>query len=232
MRRPCICLYLLRAASQGESIYLRVKKYLAGKKPGTKAWHHQHHRVGVQESCPQNNFRRIIAALIPKGNFCNHKINYFPEPQCSFPLSVLLAILNSKLSDWYFRLGSSNASVNHYQLYNLPAPSFSSTTPEDRMPDGFVNALKRKKWDEAFALIEPLLAAPPFPPTSIASLIRLVEEISRIETARGEIARAERSALAPEAQPYQDLIDRILYRMAGLTDAEAQGLEKRLEGML
>jgi hypothetical protein len=47
-----------------------------------------------------------------------------------------------------------------------------------------------------------------------------------------DIARTERSALAPKAQPYQDLIDRILYRLAGLTDAEAQGLETRLEQML
>jgi hypothetical protein len=46
------------------------------------------------------------------------------------------------------------------------------------------------------------------------------------------IAGTERSALAPEAQPYQDLIDRILFRLAGLTDEEVQGLEKRLEGML
>jgi hypothetical protein len=46
------------------------------------------------------------------------------------------------------------------------------------------------------------------------------------------IAQTERSALAPEAQPFQDLIDRILYRMAGLTDDEAKGLETRLEGML
>jgi len=47
-----------------------------------------------------------------------------------------------------------------------------------------------------------------------------------------DIARTKCSALAPEGQPYQDLIDRILYRIAGLTDAEAQGLEKRLEAML
>jgi hypothetical protein len=47
-----------------------------------------------------------------------------------------------------------------------------------------------------------------------------------------EIARTERSALAPEAQPYQDLIDRILFRLAGLNDDEARGLEKRLRAML
>ena len=59
-----------------------------------------------------------------------------------------------------------------------------------------------------------------------------MKRIRAIETDRGEIARSERSALAPEAQPIQDLIDRILYRMAGLTEDEAQGLEDRLERML
>jgi len=232
VRGASICLYVLRTASQGDSIFLRVKKYLSGKKPGTKAWHHQHHRVGIQESCPQNNFRRIIASLIPKGNFCNHVINYFPEPECKLPLQMLLAILNSKLADWYFRLGSTNAHVNHYQIYNLPAPAFSSNTPDGRGTDGFVDALRRGRWDEALTLIKPQLVKPPFSPTIMACIIRLVDEIRKIETARGDIARTERSALAPEGQPYQDLIDRILYRMAGLTDAEAQGLEKRLEGML
>jgi len=64
---------------------------------------------------------------------------------------------------------------------------------------------------------------------------RPTDGICKAEAARGDIARSARSALAPEAQPFQDLIDCILcilYSMAGLTDAEAQGLEKRLEGML
>jgi hypothetical protein len=188
--------------------------------------------VGLQESSPQNNFRRIIACLIPKGQFCNHKINYFPEPNCKLPLAFLMAMLNSKLADWYFRLGSTNASVSHYQLYNLPAPAFSSTTPEAIDSDDFLNSLTRKKWEAALASVESLVAEPPFPPAIITCMVRLVEEISKIEAARGEIARAQRSALAPEAQPYQDLIDRLLYRLAGLTEAEAQGLEKRLEAML
>jgi hypothetical protein len=47
-----------------------------------------------------------------------------------------------------------------------------------------------------------------------------------------DIVWTKRSALAPEAQPYHDRIDRILYRLAGLTDAAAKGLEKRLVGML
>ena len=92
----------------------------------TKAWHHLQRRVGLQESCPQNNFRRIITAFIPKGQFCNHKINYFPENDSQLPLELLIGLLNSKLHDWYFRLGSTNASVSHYQLYNLPSPVFST----------------------------------------------------------------------------------------------------------
>ena len=63
-------------------------------------------------------------------------------------------------------------------------------------------------------------------------IVDLVKRITNIEAARGEIARTDRSALAPAAQPYQDLIDRILYRLAGLADADWRGLEERLKTML
>ena len=59
-----------------------------------------------------------------------------------------------------------------------------------------------------------------------------VQRIIDIESTRGEIARTDRSALDPKAQPLQDLLDRMLYRMAGLTDEEAGGLEERLARML
>jgi len=38
--------------------------------------------------------------------------------------------------------------------------------------------------------------------------------------------------LDPKAQPYQDLIDRLFYKLAGLSDEEAMGLEQRLSTML
>ena len=55
LRGSNICLYVLRQVSQkqDELIYLRKSRYLKGKKPGTKAWHHQQNRVGVQESSPR-----------------------------------------------------------------------------------------------------------------------------------------------------------------------------------
>jgi hypothetical protein len=63
-------------------------------------------------------------------------------------------------------------------------------------------------------------------------LVDLVRRIIAIEQARGEIARTERSALSPAAQPLQDLIDRILYTMAGLNDEDAHHLEESLSRML
>jgi hypothetical protein len=67
---------------------------------------------------------------------------------------------------------------------------------------------------------------------ALAQQIEAVNQITAIEQARSDIPRAARSSLAQAAQPYQDLIDRLLYALAGLTEAEAAGLEKRLARMM
>ena len=146
---------------------------------------------------------------------------------------MLLGLLNSSLSDWYFRLGSTNAHVNHYQLYNLPAPPFDNEKTDNKnLAAQFADALGQKDFDACFSVIEPLTVQSPFPQAVSSCLKMLVERIIEIETNRGEIARTDRSELAVEAQPIQTLIDRILFRLAGLTDAEAEGLEQRLSKML
>jgi hypothetical protein len=233
-RGACICLYVTRPASQGTDLYLDVARFLEGKGPETKAYHHQHRRIGLQESCPQNNFRRIIAAAIPRGEFCNHKINYLPEFACSLPLEFNLAVLNSKLSDWYFRLGSTNAAVSHYQLYNLPFPRFAEqgTDEDKKLSAAAIRAMRGGKLPEAFELLRGSLVEPPFNLAIRDVVAELVRQIVHAEQRRGEIARSERSALCAEAQPYQDLIDRLLYAMAGLSEGEAGGLEERLARML
>jgi hypothetical protein len=86
---------------------------LAGKGEATKAFHHRLERVGLQESSPQNNFRRIIACRIPKSNFCNHTINYTTEAACSIDLALMLFVLNSSFADGYFRLGSTQSVASH-----------------------------------------------------------------------------------------------------------------------
>jgi len=233
-RGASICLYVLRPASQGEDLLLKVESFLRGKGPNTKAFHHRHRRIGLQESSPQNNFRRIIAAFIPAGEFCNHKVNYLPEHTSRHPLPFILGLLNSKLCDWYFRLGSTNAAVSHYQLYNLPCPLFAvkHTAGETKLQGSAESALAAGRPDEALDLLRPLLAKPPFSPAVRQVIIAAVQRIMALEADRGEIARVERSALDPAAQPYQDLIDQLFYGMAGLTPDEVKGLEERYAKML
>ena len=234
VRGANICLYTLRAASQGNEILLDVERYLAGRGEDTKAFHHRHRRIGLQESCPQNNFRRIVAALVPEGHFCNHKVNYLPEHKSRLPLEFVLGLLNSKLADWYFRLGSSNNAVSHYQLYNLPCPVFSTgrRRAHKRDLDAAVIALESADTNKAFQVVGPMLKQSPFSAAIQDVIIECVKRIIAIEERRDINSRSERSALHPDAQIYQDLIDRLLYAMAGLSEAEARGLEERLKEML
>jgi len=233
-RGASICLYVLRSASQGDDLLIDVEKFLRGKSPDSKAFHHRYPRIGLQESCPQNNFRRVIAAFIPRGDFCNHKVNYLPEHTSKFPLKFILALLNSKLIDWYFRLGSTNAAVSHYQLYNLPCPIFAQNLElaEIVIQEEAIEALRAGMPDQALTILQPALVTSPFSLAIQATIIEAIDRIMSVETNRGDISRSARFAFDPRAQPYQDFIDQLFYRMAGLSESESHGLEERLAQML
>lgn len=234
IRGAHVCLYSVREASQGTAVYVRRTAFLSGKRPDSKAFDYRHPRVGFQRKSPQNNFRRLIACPIQPGTFLLESVSYAPAPESRVPPEVVLAILNSRLADWYFRLGSTNAMVSEYQFNNLPFPMFADArTPlDDRLRGAATAAIDGGRLDDAFTVLTPALANPPFPLVVENVLVELVRRITAIEQARGEIARTERSALASAAQPFQDLIDRLLYAMAGLTPSEIAGLEERLARML
>jgi hypothetical protein len=215
-------------------LFVDLDRFLADKSEDAKAFHHRFARIGLQESSPQNNFRRIIAAYVPAGEFCNHTVNYCPSHKVTIDLHFILALLNSKLADWYFRLGSTNAHVSHYQLYNLPCPQFSkaTNTTTSKVQAEARAALERGNTRKVFDILRPLMMNAPFNPALATIIVEATKHMIRIEAERGEIARAERSALDPEAQPFQDLIDQLFYKMAGLTDDEIVGLEERLANML
>ena len=195
----------------------RYKKdrYLDGKPDSEKARHHRQDRIGWQESSPQNNFRRIIASKIPKNQFCNHKINYIPEENSELSLNLLLALLNSSILDWFFRLGSTNAAVSHYQIYNLPIPPLQNTTACNglRLTDlgGKLSATER---------------------SAAECLEAMSVRIQDLEARRIVLNRSDRSKLAPESQPIQDAIDAVLFKCYGLSDEDAEYVKKRLTEML
>ena len=116
----------------------------------------------------------------------------------------------------------------------FPCPAFADrgTQADKRLREAALSAIRAGDMDGVFEQLRPRLAQPPFGPAVRDVIVSLVRRIIRAEEARGPISRPERSALSPDAQPYQDLIDRILYALAGLTDDEARRLEERLAQML
>jgi hypothetical protein len=232
-RGASICLYVTRPASQGEDLYLDVEKFTKKKGEATKAFHHRHRRIGWQESSPQNNFRRIIGAVIPVGEFCNHKVNCCPEHTSKLPLDFVLALLNSTLSDWYFRLGSTNAAVSHYQIANLPCPIFRVRPTPDETDVGqkVGKHLAANRPAQALPLLTPLFGTAPFSPVLRDMVAYASERIIALEGNRGEISRTDRSALSAAAQPFQDFIDALFFGMAGFSAEEVVELRGRYEVM-
>lgn len=233
LRGSNVCLYVLREASQGEALYIDAAAYREGKRPDSKAFHGTMPRIGFQRSSPQNNFRRLIAARIPEGELCFDTVSYIPLSNSSLLSGdFLLALLNSKLIDWYFRLGSTNSKVNEYQFNNLPCPVFVDRADAD---DG-LSVRVRDLLDSDVAAIPdaltPYLGRGPFSPAVREALEHLACRIYVAEERRGAITRHDRAHLSEDAQPFQDAIDVILFRMAGLSDRDIAGIEDRLSRML
>ena len=229
LRGSNICLYVLREASQGKSIFLKENDYLNGKPDSVKARHHEKPRIGWQESSAQNNFRRIIAAKIPAGYYCNHKINYISEADSKIPLDFVLAILNSKISDWFFRLTSTNAAVSHYQIYSIPVPSVVKIKSADNWPNDITIMSLHQIKD---LLFENCVTPGIMPQYIMEALIILCKKIQIIENGRILENRAERSSLAFESQSIQDVIDSVLFHYYGLSEDDGKYIEQRLREML
>jgi hypothetical protein len=231
LRGSNVTLYALREASQGEDRYLNAGEFLTGKGTNTKAQHSRQPRIGFQRSSPQNTFRRIVSCPIPAGEFCFDTISYVPYSECRIPPLLLMALLNSKLLDWYFRLGSTNSKVNEYQFNNLPCPIFGTRINLEGR-EQLLDALQKGQVSDAFDMLAPSLQTAPFSQVVATVIAAAASRIVEIERQRGEISRRERSALAEEAQPYQNFIDSVLFAMSGITESEAAGLDERLAAMM
>jgi type I restriction-modification system DNA methylase subunit len=230
LRGSNVTMYVLRSASQGESLYLNVKDFLNSKGPGAKAHHSKQDRIGFQRSSPQNNFRRIVSCPIPKGEFCFDTVSYVPYSDCKIPPMLLLALLNSKLLDWYFRLGSTNSKVNEYQFNNLPCPIFDAG--ELRRKAQIMRNIEAGKVDDAFDSIAPALTSSPVSRGVSDVIEAATARIIDIEWKRGKVSKRDRAFLVDEAQKFQRLIDRIIFSIVGLNNSEAAELEQRLEDMM
>jgi hypothetical protein len=229
LRGACISLYALREASQGEDLYLDVKRFLRGKSEDSKAYHHRFKRIGFQRKAPQNNFRRLIAAPIPKDEFCFESIKYIPLHESKLDLDFVLALLNSQILDWYFRLSSTNAQINEYQFNMLPVPETYPAPAAKEWP----KLIERARWEELHAILVSSCVEPTGMPQGVVeTLSRLSKVIQEIEGRRKIDRRAERSELATESRPIQHVIDAVLFRSYGLSIHDMGYVTARLQQML
>lgn len=114
---------LLDEPKQGEPLYLREQQFLMEYADDVRSQHNRASRVGFQESSPIDNWRRLIACIIPPGHYCVHKIRYF-APNAKYDLYALISVFNSETTEWRFNLTSTNNSINAYEVDALPIPCF------------------------------------------------------------------------------------------------------------
>ncbi len=126
---------------QGTPMYLDVKRFLDAHSKDTKAYDYRYIRIGYQRGSAIDNWRRIIAAIVEKDNFCSDTINYIVNPK-EYALFSILALLNSSLWEWRFRLTSTNNHVNSYEIDSMPMPPISFTTPEKERKKRVSEAIK------------------------------------------------------------------------------------------
>jgi hypothetical protein len=234
LRGASVCLYAIREASQGVPKYISRADFLDGKGRDGKAWHSEESRIGFQRSAPQNNFRRIIAAPISVGEFCFDTISYVPASASKLAPELLLALLNSQLLEWYFRLGTSNSKLNEYQFDNLPCPIFSvdSSHESDDLMRRVDVLLESEDVAGVRDLAEGIVVADATLKKTCGDLIvRLARKICEIETSRGRVTKQARSKLDTRAQEYQKIIDELLFAAARFSAEDVEGINSRMKSL-
>jgi hypothetical protein len=113
--------YLFREEStQGDSRYLKEMLFKKEKQKSIKLDLMNKARIALQRGAAVDNWRRLIASLIPPGYFCFDTVLLIvPE---RIDIKVLLALINSDLWEWRFRCTSATNHVNEYDVEEMVIP--------------------------------------------------------------------------------------------------------------
>jgi type I restriction-modification system DNA methylase subunit len=131
IRGSHIAMYGIVEPKQGENIFFNRILYLAKHRNSKKAVAYQNKRVIYQRYAAIDNYRRLIATILPENYFCSHTTGYFSDVKV-YNLGFLTALLNSNLLDWRFSITSTNNNINGYEIKSLPIPKISFTTPAEK----------------------------------------------------------------------------------------------------
>jgi len=120
--------YLADKAKQGETLFLLRDKYLQDHAASEKAFHHERERIVYQRYAAIDNYRRLIATILPSGFFASHTLGYLWGIEMYDPLYVL-ALFNSPVLNWRFNVTSTNNNINGYEVEALPIPRVHFSMP-------------------------------------------------------------------------------------------------------
>lgn len=113
--------HIKKKMSQGEIEYLDVAKF-AKENSSPKAEHYLQKRLVMQGITGIDEKYRLKMTMLDAGIFCGNSVNYILMSDISIRYEYLLALLNSRLLNWYFKIFSTNSNVNGYEVNNLPIP--------------------------------------------------------------------------------------------------------------
>ncbi|ODJ51997.1 hypothetical protein BFR38_03170 [Brochothrix thermosphacta] len=88
-------------------------------------------------ACPQisnmNAKKRLFFSYIPSGFVLGNSCNFIQvlKNEEGMDIFFLLALLNSELYDWYFKMFSSNNHINNYEIDNFPIPNVSMENKQE-----------------------------------------------------------------------------------------------------
>jgi len=116
--------YLPLKMSQGKNEYLLHQEYFKNNS-GPKSRHYLHPRIVMQGITGVDEKQRIKSTIIGSEIFCGHSVNYISLEKINIEAAkYYLAILNSEVSNWFFKKFSTNSNVNSYEIHNLPCPKY------------------------------------------------------------------------------------------------------------
>ena len=151
--------YYLQKAKQGTELYVNLDvldKTIKKSRKRTKLSDPEKSRIIFQQSAPADNYRRIIATCVEPPTYCGNTINYVTDNKGQ-DIYAILAVLNSTISEWRFRLTSGTNHVNAYEIERTLIPSYKidwdlrdGNEIEDRTEyiDSFLTSLENGKSQE------------------------------------------------------------------------------------
>ena len=108
--------------SQGTLEYVRYADYIRNVN-SPKSKHHNFERIVMQGITGVNEKNRLKVAVSNEKEFCGHSTNYIVlKEEFTDHKFILLALLNSALYNWAFKITSTNSNVNSYEIESLPFP--------------------------------------------------------------------------------------------------------------